>query len=136
MVTRLRDSPKMTRFSRPGYHRAHADNGARQVFIVVVAIGSVLGFGALANDQYLTIAKRQSEGTFEPANGNAIYTGSMLYVPDSGNGCHQWQFDNRSGRLSDKGSVNCDDVAGQELNGAKNWSTARIRVISDGFRDH
>ncbi len=101
----------------------------------MVAIASVLGLGAFATDQYLTIAKRQTEGTFEPANGNAIYTGSMLYVPDSGNVCYQWQFDNRNGQLSDKGDVNCDAAAGQELNGAKNWSTARIRVISDGFRD-
>jgi hypothetical protein len=126
----------MTRYSHPGRHHVHADNGTRQVIIVVVAIASVLGLGAFATDQYLTIAKRQSEGTFETASGNAIYTGSMLYVPDTGNVCHQWQFDNRSGQMSDKGTINCEDAAGQELNGAKNWSTARIRVIRDGFRAH
>lgn len=130
----------MTRFPRPvhrsGQSRARADNGARQVVIVVVAILSVLGLGALATDQYLAIAKRQAAGSFESANGNAIYTGSILYVPDMGNICHQWQFDNRNGQLNDKGDVNCDAVGDQELNGPKNWSTARIRVISDGFRDH
>lgn len=127
---------QMNRFPRSAKRHGRAGNGAGQVFIVVIAIASVLGLGALATDQYLTIAKRQSAGTFESARGNAIYTGSILYVPDTGNRCHQWLFDNQNGRFNDKGDINCDDVADQELDGPKNWSTARIRVISDGFRDH
>jgi len=128
----------MTRFPRPGQNRARAmraDNGTRQVSIVVIAIASVLGLGVLATDQYLATA-RQGAGTFESANGNAIYNGSILYVPDTGSVCHQWQFDNRNGQFNDKGNVNCDDVADQEVNGSKNLSSARIRVISDGFREH
>ncbi len=99
----------MTRFPRPGQNRAramHADNGTRQVSIVVIAIASLLGLGALATDQYL-ITKRQAAGTFEPANGNAIYSGSILYVPDTGNVCHRRQIDNRNGQYNDKGAVNC-----------------------------
>lgn len=126
----------MTRFSRPLKTHARSGHSAGQVFIVVTVIASVLGLGALATDQYLAIAKRQTEGTFESAKGDAIYSGSILYVPDTGNVCHQWQFDNRNGQFNDKGDANCSDVADQEFNGAKNWSTARIRVISDGFRDH
>ncbi len=132
----LAGQPKMTRFPRPVKRHAYADNGARQVFIVVIAIASVLGLGALATDQYLTIAKRQSAGTFEAAQGNAVYNGSILYVPETGDLCHQWRFDNRNGQFADKGDINCGDVAEQELDGPKNWSTARMRVISDGFRDH
>lgn len=135
----LAGQSKMTRFPRPGQSRVHAvsaDNGTWQVSIVVIAIASVLGLGLLATDQYLATAKRRAGGAFESANGNAIYSGSILYVPETGDGCHQWQFDNRNGHFNDKGAVNCDDVADHELNGSKDLSSARIRVISDGFRDH
>ncbi|HUI14634.1 MAG TPA: hypothetical protein VL048_14330 [Xanthobacteraceae bacterium] len=97
---------------------------------------SVFGLAALATGQYLAIAKRQAEGTFESAKGNAIYSGSILYVPDTGKVCHQWQFDNRNGQFQDKGAVSCDEVADQGFNSPKNWSTARMRVISNGFRGH
>jgi hypothetical protein len=124
----------MTRYSRSGQHRARADNGARQASIAVIVIASVFGLGALATGHYLTAAARQSPGTFEPAaNGKTVYTGSVVYMPDAGNVCHQWQFNNLNGQFTDKGVVNCD---ADGLDGPKNWSTARIRVISDGFRDH
>jgi hypothetical protein len=55
-------------------------------------------------------------------------------MPETGNVCHQWQFDNQNGQFTDKGDVNCDDVADQRLDSPKNWSSSRIRVISDGFR--
>lgn len=124
----------MTRHARPGQYRARADNGARQAFIVVIVIAAVFGLGALATGQYLATAKRQALGTFEPAaKGKAVYTGSVVYMPETGNVCHQWQFDNLNGQFTDKGAVNCD---ADGVDGPKNWSTARIRVISDGFRDH
>jgi hypothetical protein len=129
------EQSKMNRFPHSRQSHAHADDGARQVIIVVTVIASVLGLGALATDQYLEIAKRQSAGTFEPANANGkgIYTGSVVYMPETGNVCHQWQFDNLNGQFSDKGAVDCNE---EGLEGPKNWSTARIRIISDGFRDH
>ncbi len=139
MDTPLAGQSRTTRFPRPGARSGHgrgrADNRVRQVSIVVIGIASVLGLGALATDQYLTMAQHQFPGTFETAKGNAIYTGSILYVPDTGSVCHQWLFDNRNGQLNDKGDINCNDVD-EDINGPKNWSTARMRVISDGFRDH
>ncbi|MGO9682472.1 MAG: hypothetical protein ACLPTZ_07765 [Beijerinckiaceae bacterium] len=127
----------MTGFPRSvkGHARA-SNNGARQVIIVVIAIAAVLGLGAVATDQYLAVAKRQAAGTYHAAKGDDIYTGALLYVPDTGNVCHQWLFDNQNGQFTDKGNVNCDDVADQGLDGPRNWSSARIRVISDGFRAH
>ena len=114
----------------------HADNGTRQVSLVVIAIGALLGLGALATDQYVTAAKRRPRARSSAANDDGIYTGSILYMPDTGNVCHRWLFDNQNGQFTDNGNVNCDHAAYQGLDGPKRWSSARIRVISAGFRDH
>lgn len=116
---------------------AGAGNGAQQVFVVVIALAAVLGLGAVATDQYLAVmTKRQAAATYRAAKGDDIYTGALLYMPEIGNLCHQWLFDNQNGQFTDKGDINCDDVAARGLDGAKNWSTARMRVISDAFRSH
>ena len=125
----------MTRSHRPMKGHARADNRAQQVFIVVIALAAVLGLGAVATDQYLAVVtKRQAAGTYRAAKGDDIYTGALLYMPETGNVCHQWLFDNQNGQFTDKGDINCDAVADQGVDGPKNWSSARIRVISDGFR--
>jgi hypothetical protein len=126
----------MTRFPRSVESHAHAGNGAQQAFIVVIAFAAVLGLGALAIDKYLAMTNRAAGDTYQAAKGDGIYTGALLYVPETGNVCHQWLFDNQNGQFTDKGNVNCDEVADQGLDGPKNWSTARIRVIRDGFRAH
>ena len=122
----------MTRFPRPAKKITRAGYGARQAFIAAVVIAAVLALGALATDQYLVAAKDQAVGTFEAATGDDIYTGSIVYMPDTNKVCHQWLFDNRTGQFTDKGAVNCEDAEG--LDGPQRWSSARIRVISTGFR--
>jgi hypothetical protein len=39
-----------------------------------------------------------------------IYTGSILFVLDDGKVCRRFLFDNRSGRLSDSGLVDCESA--------------------------
>ena len=112
----------MTRFRHPVKRHARAGNGAQQVSIVVIAIASLLGLGAVGTDQYLAASSVRPGARTEPRKGDDIYTGSILYVPDTGNVCHRWQFDNRNGQFNDKGAVNCGDVADQELDGPKNLS--------------
>jgi hypothetical protein len=125
----------MTPSHRSMKSHAGAGNGAQQVFVVVIALAAVLGLGAVATDQYLAVVtKRQAAGTYRAAKGDDIYTGALLYMPETGNVCHQWLFDNQNGQFADKGNINCDAVADQGIDDPKNWSSARIRVISDGFR--
>lgn len=125
-----------TRFPRPTKSRRRAGNGSRQAFAVVTAIAAMLALGALATDRYEIAAKRHVTGKAEASNGEGIYTGSILYMPDTSNVCHQWLFDNRNGQFTDNGSVDCERAAYQGLDGPKQWSAARIKVISTGFRDH
>jgi hypothetical protein len=122
----------MKRFPRPTKRRRRADNGLRQV-LVIIGIGATLALGALGTDGYM-IAKREKAAAAKP-NGDEIYTGSILYMPDTSNVCHQWLFDNHNGRFSDNGYVDCERAfyqGGPES--PKQWSAARVRVISTGFR--
>ena len=71
-----------------------------------------------------------------PGNDDGIYTGSILYLPYEGTNCRQILFDNRNGRLTDKGYVDCQNAEAQSgISSPKQWSAARVKVISDGFRD-
>jgi len=124
----------MNRFSRPAKKGARARNGAQEI-LTVVAIGVTLGLGAFATDGY--IAAQRHAAAAKPAAGSddEIYTGSILYMPDSSNVCHQWLFDNHNGQFSDNGYVDCERAFYQgSPDSPKQWSAARVRVISTGFR--
>jgi hypothetical protein len=124
----------MNRFARPAQKRARARNGAHEV-LAVVAIGVTLGLGIFAADGY--IATERHAAVAKPAAGNddEIYTGSILYMPDTSNICHQWLFDNHNGQFTDNGDVDCERAFYQgSPDSPKQWSAARVRVISTGFR--
>ncbi len=66
-----------------------------------------------------------------------VYTGSILYMPDDGRICRQLLFDNHNGRFSDNGYVDCEAAAYRgALDVPKQWSVARLHVISTGFVRH
>jgi len=133
----LAELPAMTRFPRPTKNHPRAGNGAAQTIVVVIAIAAVLALGALATNQYLVAAKRQAAGTFEASNDDDIYTGSILYLPYEGSNCRQLLFDNRSGRFTDNGNVDCAQASSESgIGSPKQWSAARAKAISMGFRDH
>jgi hypothetical protein len=126
------------RSTRSAKNRPHGRSNLRQVFFVVVALGSTLGLGALATDRYVVLSRSQTAtaAAVAAANGDDLYTGSILYMPDSSDTCHQWLFNNLDGRLTDNGYVDCQRAAYRGLEAPKRWSVARAQVISTGFRDH
>ncbi len=106
----------------------------------MLAFGALVGLGGLAGGGFVA-AKRQMDadalargGAF---GGGAIYTGSILYWPDQGTLCRQLLFDNRTGRLTENGYVDCDSAAYRGPGDVpKQFSTSRLRVISNGFFQH
>jgi hypothetical protein len=62
-----------------------------------------------------------------------IYTGSILFVPDNGRVCRRFLFDNRTGRLSDGGLVDCES-AYYRTPRTPSPSIARTQAISETFR--
>jgi hypothetical protein len=103
----------------------------------VVAVGALLGTSLFAIADYFT---EQHWVRPAPAARNAgeIYTGSVLYMPPEGRNCRQMLFDNNTGRFTDNGSVDCENAAYRGVDGnlPKQWSSARTRIIADGFRQH
>lgn len=117
------------RYARPSPRRRR---GSRQVW-AIVTIGLCLGAGAFGIGRYATVTRQAAAVA---AADDEIYTGSILYMPDSGNACRQLLFDNQNGQFTDNGYVDCDRAAYRGANTTpKHWSAARVRVISSGFRD-
>ena len=103
----------------------------------VVAVGAVLGTGLFAIADYFTV-QHWVRPAAAARNAGEIYTGSVLYMPQEGRNCRQMLFDNHTGRFTDNGSVDCENAAYRGVDGnlSKQWSSARARVIADGFRQH
>jgi hypothetical protein len=104
----------------------------------VITIGALLAVGMYATGKYIAARQQASaaQSAAAAASAGEFYTGSILYMPDEGRTCHQLLFDNRTGRFSNNGNVDCVNAAYQGASGApKLWSAARARVISSGFRE-
>ncbi len=132
--------PKSRKSSRDGFRQA----------AVVTAIGVVLAAGLFAAGGYVVQQRRgpatvkafikAAPGRAEVASASGsddeVYTGSILYLPYEGTNCRQILFDNRNGHFIDNGYVDCLNAQAQSgIGSPKQWSAARVRVISDGFRD-
>jgi len=124
----------MTRFASRAKKLRRAGKGWRQAWVVLgfavclgAGVGIIKDYAAATRDATATAVADDAE----------IYTGSILYFPDRGSLCRQLLFDNQNGQFSDNGYVDCARAA---YHGAaeqpKQWSAARVRVISTGFRAH
>jgi hypothetical protein len=130
--------------------RRRTSDGFRQA-IAVIAIGAAIAAGLFAAGGYV-ITGQHGPATVQAfikaatdligakvataANDDEIYTGSILYIPYQGTNCRQLLFDNRNGRFTDNGNVDCIRAAYQSgIGSPKQWSAARVKVISTGFRD-
>ncbi len=136
--------------TRRSNRRNRSGDGVRQVAIVLcVGAVSVAGLGAggyLVQQQGMPDFARVFTGNgragigakvASAGSGAEAYTGSILYLPYEGSNCRQVMFDNRSGRFTDKGYVDCATASEQSgISSPKQWSAARAKVISMGFHDH
>jgi hypothetical protein len=134
--------------SRRSKRRNSSSDGFRHV-AVVIGFGAVLSAGLFAGgyavqQQFMpnllkafTGSGRGGNKTASAVGSGEIYTGSILYLPYEGSNCRQLLFDNRNGRFTDKGYIDCEEASSQSgINSPKQWSAARAKVISEGFRDH
>ncbi len=128
----------MYRRARRRKGRSHRFAGLRQT-LGVIAVGVLIGTSLFATGEYVTALQRASAAAAAAAaaNDEEIYTGSILYMPAEGRACRQLLFDNHTGRFTDNGYVDCENAAYGGVGGQlKQWSSARARVISTGFRQH
>ena len=103
----------------------------------IIAVAAFVALGLFVNEEYLSngphlappVAPRVAPKV-GPSD-DEIYTGSILFTPYEGNICRQLLFDNRTGRFTDNGNVDCERA---EWGGPEHYPTARISTISKGFR--
>jgi hypothetical protein len=101
--------------------------------IVLSAIAALVAAGFFATTHFEIV--RVPVKPTKPLSDDEIYTGSILFVPSDGKICRQLFFDNRSGRMSDNGMVDCLRAYYQRASKVPTqWSSARARVISESFR--
>jgi len=69
-------------------------------------------------------------------NGDMLYTGSIIIVPTRGDYCWQRIIDNRTGKMWDKGYVNCDEAVSKSENNDRQGaiSVMRLNSIGKAFR--
>ncbi len=68
---------------------------------------------------------------------DALYTGSMIVVPRSGNDCWKMMLDNRTGRTWEGGYVDCDATVGvlAENQADAQARAGRLNAIGASFRE-
>jgi hypothetical protein len=129
-------SRPMDRGRRRRAVRGRSRDNARQT-VAVIAMGALLGVALFATGQYVAARQRANAAAaaVAAAGDDEVYTGSILYMPHEGTTCRQLLFHNLTGRFTDNGYVDCANAA-YHTSEPKQWSAARVRVISTGFRQH
>jgi hypothetical protein len=101
----------------------------------VAAVIAVLAAGFFAATE-TKIEISSAKPAARPSD-DEIHTGSILFVPDDGKVCRRVLFDNRTGRLSDSGLVDCESAYYRSPGTPPaQMSIARTQAISETFRHH
>lgn len=78
----------------------------------------------------------QNVNNANATNNDKRYAGSIIVVPERGDRCLERGIDNRTGKMWDKGFVNCDEVAKKlsEEKQRSSLSDVRMHAIGKAFR--
>jgi hypothetical protein len=121
----------MTSFAHRSKGRLRSYRTFRQM---AVAISAFLSLGLLTSGEYIIMRARIPSAVAQAVpvaqSDDEIYTGSILYTPYDGRICRQILFDNRTGRSSDNGYVDCEHAAYRSASD----KPSRVRSISSWFR--
>jgi hypothetical protein len=108
-----------------------------QISVLLVWAAFVVGILSYFIDwppvRHETTARPQSNNG-KNDNDDLLYTGSII-VPARGALCWEGMFDNRNGRMIDKGYVNCDKAVSQlaAKNPPQGMEVIRLRAIGKAF---
>jgi hypothetical protein len=110
-----------------------------RTYVVLVWAACIVGILMYFTDwspiRQETVAKPKLNNGENNETAGQRYTGSII-VPTHGAFCWEWMFDNRTGRMIDKGYVNCDEAAAQiaEKNPRQGMDVIRLRAIGKAFQ--
>lgn len=107
-----------------------------RTYILLVWLAFGLAAFLYANDWHPSgWSALQQEATVKPQRRDAeYYTGSIIIVPMGGEKCWQRIIDNRTGKMWDKGYVNCYEAITQnEKDQRVGMSSLRMNAIGKAF---
>jgi len=79
-------------------------------------------------------ALRHDSAAVKPQRNEAeVYTGSVIIVPTRGENCWQLMLDNRTGKMWEKGYVNCYEAVSRPDRERSGLSTVRMNAIGKAF---
>jgi hypothetical protein len=106
----------------------------RQASIVLVCASVVVG-GLMYFIDWTPVRHEITRPQSNSANNEQRYAGSII-LPTHGGRCWEAVFDNRIGRMIDKGDVKCDQAAQQlaEKNPVQDFDAIRLRAVGKAFR--
>jgi len=100
--------------------------GLLLVGLFVLGIAVNIGIGSPPRNQAAQAAVEDKD--------QDLTTGSILFVPPTGNACRERLIDNATWRIRDKGIVDCDTALARHATvKARQWSSQRVDVIRGGF---
>jgi hypothetical protein len=92
--------------------------------------------GGIKQKQHQQQQQQQQQQAKTVQSDDEIYTGSITFVPSTGDRCWQMMLDNRTGRMWETGYVDCSDAVKDlaEIKRSGTVSSRRIQSISNAFR--
>ena len=114
--------------------RNHRSERTRRIAAVVAVLALLTAGLFAAREAKIELSSPKPAAT--PSD-DEICTGSILFVPDDGKVCRRFLFDNRTGRLSYGGLVDCESAYYRSPSTPPTqMSIARTQAISETFRHH
>jgi len=107
-----------------------------RMYLLLVWLGFGLAVLLYANDWHPSgwSALRHEAAVEKPKQPTESYTGSIIIVPTVGDFCWQRMLDNRTGKMWEKGYVNCyEAVTRSEKDARSGMSAARMDAIGKAF---
>jgi hypothetical protein len=110
----------------------------RQVLLACLSFLAILAVSGLIRSELsdsLRPTRPPQTAASQSATNNALYTGSILFVPREGDACWQRFLDNKTGRFWDNGPVSCEATAAESLmlQPGRYTSVGRLDAIRKGF---
>ncbi|HEY1475895.1 MAG TPA: hypothetical protein VGF53_17630 [Pseudolabrys sp.] len=105
-----------------------------RAYVVVVCAAFIAG-GLIYFIDWSLVRHDTSASKMNPPTTEQRYSGSLI-LPDRGDRCLAAIFDNRTGKLVDKGYVNCGEASNQlaEKNTPAGMDVIRLREVGKVFR--
>jgi hypothetical protein len=122
---------------RTSSHRRWMLRDIPRTYVLLVWLAFGVALLIYSNDWHpsgWTALRQEATAPKPPVSVAEQYTGSIIIVPTRGEDCRQMMLDNRTGKMWDKGVVNCyEAVSRPDRDQRSGMSSLRMNAIGKAF---